>query len=79
MMEMLSIRNWMKMEDFVQTDPTKFRDQRVNLNVTFFSGVPEYLLVKKLMGPCKLFGRARATIYTLNFFTFFFKSIKWVS
>ena len=36
MMEMSSIRNWMKMEDFVQTDPTKFRDQRVNLNVTFF-------------------------------------------
>ena len=36
MMEMSSIRNWMKMEDFVQTDATKFRDQRVNLNVTFF-------------------------------------------
>lgn len=36
MMEMSSIRNWMKMDDFVQTGPTKFRDQRVNLNVTFF-------------------------------------------
>lgn len=35
MMEMSSIRNWTKMDDFVQTGPTKFRDQRVNLNDTF--------------------------------------------
>ena len=47
-MEMSSIRNWMKMDDFVQTGPTKFRDQRVNLNVTLM--LQECLLVKKLDG-----------------------------
>jgi len=59
------------MDDFVQTGPTKFRDQRVNLNVTFFLVFQNAFLGKNLMGPWKLFGRARATIYILKFFTFF--------